>query len=88
MKCKNNPAELLEYGEMLPFVQQFGFWADRRRELLYYGQEFMKVTGSPPQKADESKKSGPEVNPVRSLAYAGVVSITELISRSPQCQLK
>ncbi|MEI2394999.1 hypothetical protein [Paenibacillus phytohabitans] len=46
MKCKNIPAELLEKGEMLPFIQQFWFWADRRRELLYYGQEFMESYGS------------------------------------------
>ncbi|WP_157763962.1 hypothetical protein [Paenibacillus borealis] len=41
MKYKNNAAEPLEKDEMLPFVQQSWIWAYKRRELLYYGQEFM-----------------------------------------------
>ncbi|NOU78027.1 hypothetical protein GC101_03950 [Paenibacillus sp. LMG 31459] len=53
MKYKNNPAESLGEDEMLPFVQQFWIWAEMRREMLYYGQDFIKITGSMPQKADD-----------------------------------
>ncbi|MEI2394880.1 hypothetical protein [Paenibacillus phytohabitans] len=40
MKYNNNPAEPLEQGEMLPFVQQFWIRTDRRGEMLYLVQDF------------------------------------------------
>ncbi|WP_342422557.1 hypothetical protein [Paenibacillus sp. FSL E2-0178] len=42
MKYNNNPAEPLEYGEKLQFVQQFWIWADLRRGMLYYVQDLIK----------------------------------------------
>ncbi|WP_342424104.1 hypothetical protein [Paenibacillus sp. FSL E2-0178] len=42
MKYKNNPAEPLEKGEMLQLYNNSGFWADRRRGMLYYVQDFIE----------------------------------------------
>ncbi|AIQ44208.1 hypothetical protein [Paenibacillus sp. FSL R5-0912] len=40
MKYNNNPAEPLEQGKMLPFVQQFWIRAGMRRIMLYLVQDF------------------------------------------------
>ncbi|MEK3683607.1 hypothetical protein [Paenibacillus sp. FSL R10-2736] len=51
MKYKNNPAKSLEKGAIMPFVQQFWIWADRMKEMLYYVQDFIKISNALPRKA-------------------------------------
>ncbi|MEK4327000.1 hypothetical protein MKX70_14330 [Paenibacillus sp. FSL R7-0312] len=41
MKYKNIPVKLLGEEEMLHFLQQSSIWADRMREMLYFGQDFV-----------------------------------------------
>ncbi|WP_157764030.1 hypothetical protein [Paenibacillus borealis] len=41
MKYNNNSAEPPEKGKILHFIQQFRIWGDKRREMLYYVQDFM-----------------------------------------------
>ncbi|WP_157764138.1 hypothetical protein [Paenibacillus borealis] len=44
MKYRNCPAEPLEGGELLHFLQQFRMWDDLMREMLYFVQQ--KPAGS------------------------------------------
>ncbi|WP_281365825.1 hypothetical protein [Paenibacillus phytohabitans] len=44
MKYNNSPAKPLGKGEMLHFVQQFWIWGDIIGKMLYYVQDFEKVT--------------------------------------------
>ncbi|WP_342423877.1 hypothetical protein [Paenibacillus sp. FSL E2-0178] len=67
MKYNNNPPKPLEKAEILHLIQQFWISADKTREMLYYVQDFIKVSKSQlitTQKADESRVPATTGEPV------------------------
>jgi hypothetical protein len=58
MKYNNCPAQKLEYGEILPFVQHFSFKLNIKRRMLYFVQDFFGFLRLRESKAPHSTQKG------------------------------